>query len=383
VRRARRAPAAERAVALVRVAALPVIFVGEHLVIHPELGGEVFDWLLAAGTVYALLTLAAAHGAWAPRLPRWVYPAIDVALLSTLTFTSGGAFSQLRLAFFVLPVAAAFLMSPQATALWSGLSVASYLAVSLTHPATNRGEDFEFVLSQALYLAWMGVAAVLLATILTHRARRVERLLTEVLGAEERERRLLAEALHDETIQDLLAAGQDLDEASGGDEAALRRAREEVRRSVAQLRTTIADLHPFVLEHAGLEAALRSLVDRRRQRDATRWNLHVDRAAIGSHDRLVVSVARELIANAAKHANAGEVNVRLRRTGAEILVEVQDDGPGLDRARARSAIAEGHVGLASCAERVQAAGGRLELVDRPGGGTLVRVRLPTGATSMS
>ena len=57
-----RAPAAERAVALVRVAALPVILVGEQLVSHPELGGEVFDWLLAAGSCYAVLTLVAASG---------------------------------------------------------------------------------------------------------------------------------------------------------------------------------------------------------------------------------------------------------------------------------------------------------------------------------
>ena len=375
--------AAERAVALLRVAALPVIFVGEHLVTHPELGGEVFDWLLAIGTIYALLALAAAFEGWARGVPGWVYPAIDVALLSTLTYTSGGAFSQLRLGFFVLPVAAAFLMSPQATALWSGLAVAGYLAVSLTHPATNRGEDVEFVLSQALYLAWMGVAAVLLARILKQRARRVQRLLTEVLGAEERERKLLAVALHDEAIQDLLAAGQDLDEALGGDADALERAREEVRRSVAQLRTTISDLHPYVLEHAGLEPALRSLVERRRQRGDTRWNLQVDRAAIGPHDRLVVSVARELIANAAKHAHAGEVDVRLGRTRDEIVVEVADDGPGVDPERARSAVAEGHLGLASCAERVQAVGGRLELTDRPGGGALVRVRLPVAVTSMS
>jgi two-component system NarL family sensor kinase len=382
--------AAERAVALLRVAALPIIFLGEQLVTHPEHGSQVFGWLLALGCGYALLTLVAARRGRGRRLARSVYPAIDVVLLSVLTYTSGGAFSQLRLAFFVLPVAAAFLLSAPATALWSALSVGSYLAVSLTHPATNRGADFEFVLSQTLYLAWMGLAAVLLATILTHRARRVEelatargRLLTEVLGAEERERKRLAEALHDEAIQDLLAAGQDLDEARGGDETALRRARQEVRNSVAQLRTTIAELHPFVLDHAGLEAALRSMVDRRRQRGATRWDLFVDPEAVGQQDRLVVSVARELIENAAKHADAAEVNVRLRRVGGEILVEVADDGPGLDPARARQAVAEGHVGLASCAERVQAAGGRLELIEPPGGGTLARARLPVGVTSIS
>jgi two-component system, NarL family, sensor kinase len=375
---------AERAVALVRLAALPIVLVGERLVAHPELGGDAFDWLLAAGGVYATLALVATLRGWA--VPRWLYAALDLSLLLALTYTSGGAFSQLRLAFFVLPIGAAFLLPALGTALWSAISVVSYVAVSLPHPATARGEGFHFVLSQALYLAWVGLAAVLLARILTGRARRVEelaaargRLLMEVLDAEDRERKRLAELLHDEAIQDLLAAGQDLDEASGGDLVALARAREEVRRGVGELRGAIADLHPYVLEHAGLEATLHSLVERWRRRGATRWNLYVDPGAVGAQDRLVVSVARELIANAAKHADAREIDVRLRLSGAEILVEVADDGVGLDPRAAGAAVSDGHVGLASCAERIQAAGGRLELMRQLGGGTLARARLPAGA----
>jgi signal transduction histidine kinase len=56
--------------------------------------------------------------------------------------------------------------------------------------------------------------------------------------------------------------------------------------------------------------------------------------------------------------------------------ERPDDGRGLDRERARAAVSGGHVGLASCAERLEAVGGRLELEDRPGGGTLARAWLP-------
>jgi two-component system NarL family sensor kinase len=374
---------AARAVAVVRVAAVPVILVGERLVAHPDVGGETFDWLLAIAGVYALSVLIATFADWGERVPAAVYPLVDLALLVALTYTSGGAFSQLRLAFFLLPVGAAFIMSPRGTALWSAISVVSYLGVSLTHPATNRGEDFEFVLSQTLYLAWIGVAAVLLAIVLTRRARRVEelaaargQLLAEVLGAEERERKRLAEALHDEVIQDLLAAGQDLDDAELGDRRALGRAREEVRHGVGQLRTAISDLHPYVLEQAGLEAALHSLVERRR-RGATRWQLRVDEDLDGAHDRLVVSLARELTANAATHADATEVRVSLTRAGPGLLLEVADDGRGLDRERVTMAVSEGHVGLASCAERVEAAGGRLELSAPLGGGTVVRAWLPT------
>jgi two-component system, NarL family, sensor kinase len=116
-------------------------------------------------------------------VPRAAYPVIDLALIVGLTYTSGGAFSQVRFAFFLLPVGAAFLMSARGTAMWSLISVVSYLTVSLTHPATDRGADVRFVLSQTLYLAWIGIAAVLLATVLTSRARRVEELLTSMPGS--------------------------------------------------------------------------------------------------------------------------------------------------------------------------------------------------------
>jgi two-component system NarL family sensor kinase len=223
---------------------------------------------------------------------------------------------------------------------------------------------------------------VLLATVLTRRQQRVQelaaargRLVAETLRAEEREHKRLAEILHDEAVQDLLAASQDLDDAARGDPDALGRARDGVGRSVGRLRHAISDLHPYVMEHAGLEAALRSLVERRR-RGMTSWTLHVDAEAVGVDDRLLVSLARELTANAAKHAGAAQVTVSVRRADGEVVLEVADDGRGLDRRLASAAVAAGHLGLASCKERVDAAGGRLELLDRPGGGTLVRARLP-------
>jgi two-component system NarL family sensor kinase len=205
---------------------------------------------------------------------------------------------------------------------------------------------------------------VLLATVLTSRARRVEelaaargRLVADTIGAEERERKRLAEALHDEAVQDLLAAGQDLDDAASGDGDALERAREGVRTALAQLRGVVSTLHPYVLEHAGLEAALHSLVERRR-RGSTEWTLEVDGDARGPHDRLVVSVARELIANAATHAAAQAVNVSVRRENGALLLEVADDGRGIDPERARAAVAEATSGWrpARSASRPRAGG---------------------------
>lgn len=81
------------------------------------------------------------------------------------------------------------------------------------------------------------------------------------------------------------------------------------------------------------------------------------------------------------HADADHLLVRLARHDREVLLEVTDDGRGIDLTRVRDASERGHVGLASCRERVQGAGGRMELEARPSGGTCVLVSLPAHAPS--
>jgi two-component system NarL family sensor kinase len=66
----------------------------------------------------------------------------------------------------------------------------------------------------------------------------------------------------------------------------------------------------------------------------------------------------------------------VRRKDKEIELEVSDDGCGMDRRRRARALSEGHVGLASSAERVEAVRGSFELDSRPGYGTVAIARLP-------
>jgi signal transduction histidine kinase len=106
------------------------------------------------------------------------------------------------------------------------------------------------------------------------------RLVGQVLQAEEKERRRLAEALHDEALQELLSARHRLD-ASNVD-----RARESMVRAIDQLRGTIFDLHPAVLEHAGLSAALHEVADRQGERIGFRPQIDVAPEACGPHDAL-------------------------------------------------------------------------------------------------
>jgi len=209
------------------------------------------------------------------------------------------------------------------------------------------------------------------------------RLVAENLEAEERVRQRISEQLHDGALQDLLAARQDLVEAATaqGDEMRtemLGYAREGVERAVKLLREAVHALHPVVLQHGGLEAAMQAAADQAARQGGFRAAVVVEPEATGLRDELVMSLARELLNNAAKHAQAHTVRVHVVRDDGAVRLEVVDDGVGLDPRAVENAPLNGHIGLASLAQRIEAVGGTLTLGRGDRGGTTVVARLPIG-----
>src|SRR5205807_2576232 len=144
------------------------------------------------------------------------------------------------------------------------------------------------------------------------------RLVAEALNAEERARRALAHELHDDALQALLVAKQDLEEAKEGDDAGLARADAAVQATVLRLRDAVFELHPAILEHAGLEPALRAVATEQGRRAGFRVHLSVGPGVSEVNDHLLFSLARELITNVAKHAQAHTLWVSLTRDGRDI-----------------------------------------------------------------
>lgn len=202
-------------------------------------------------------------------------------------------------------------------------------------------------------------------------------LLGQVMAAGESDRREIAQQLHDHSLQSLLAAHQELLEAAPG-RAGVTRAHEVVAGAIDRLRQAVVTLHPVTLERGGLAQALSAVVREGERQGGFEAELEVDEAAASGQASLLLACARELLANAAKHAGAERVEVSVRRDGAEAVLEVTDDGRGIEPGRPQRALAEGHIGLASLAQRVEGEGGRLELEAGPEGGTVARVRLPSG-----
>jgi two-component system NarL family sensor kinase len=138
----------------------------------------------------------------------------------------------------------------------------------------------------------------------------------------------------------------------------------------------VLDLHPVVLEHGGLRAALGAVAQHQAGSGGFEVSVHVSPAAERQHERLLLSIVRELLSNVGRHAEARRAAVSVQRREDVLVLEVSDDGRGVDAVRARDAVARGHIGLASAAQRIEALGGRFELLPRAGGGTVVRAVIP-------
>ena len=198
---------------------------------------------------------------------------------------------------------------------------------------------------------------------------------SRVMDAEDQARRRIAQLIHDDALQSLLAAHQELIEAAPG-RAGVTRAHEVVSGSIANLREALVALHPVTLEQGGLDQAIGAIARQAERQGGFEVTVELDPAAFERNDELMLAVARELLANATQHSGARAVTITLTARDAELVLEVADDGRGMGEWRPRDALAAGHIGLASVAQRVAAADGRFEVDSEPGAGTRARVTVP-------
>lgn len=241
----------------------------------------------------------------------------------------------------------------------------------------RKGTDPQFGPNhEALLQSFAASAATAVAT-----ARTVERdRLRRSIDAAELERRRWARELHDDTLQGMGALRMLLSGALRGDEERLRtaveRAVEMLGTQVDELRGLITELRPAALDDLGLQAALESLAERFVAEDelpALDATIAVD-----GTDRLdaelettVYRVVQEALHNVRKHAGATSARVRVWRATEELILEVSDDGRGFAEASPTSGF-----GLVGMRERVELAGGSIDLHTEPGGGTTITARLP-------
>ena len=213
-----------------------------------------------------------------------------------------------------------------------------------------------------------------------------EWLLARTVEASNDERRRIAADLHDGIVQDL--AGASYVVAGSAERAAatnradlagpLRGAADGLRQSIRGLRSLLVELYPPNLRAAGLPSALSDLVSPLRARGMqVSVDVPDDLVLPEGVEPLVYRVAQEAVRNVSRHAGASRLRLSLGRDGDCTVLEVEDDGIGLDLDTLAVRGRLGHVGLRGTADVVTEAGGTLRLSSAPGAGTRLRLEVPS------
>jgi signal transduction histidine kinase len=195
-----------------------------------------------------------------------------------------------------------------------------------------------------------------------------------VVAAADETRRRIERDLHDGTQQRLVTLGLELRAAremlppgSSELEARLDRLSAGLTSTLAELQELSRGVHPAILSRGGLIPALRSLA--RRAALPVELDLHIDRLLHAAVEVGVYYTVSEALANAAKHAQASVVRVRVTIDQSTVEILIRDDGVG-------GADPEGGSGLIGLRDRIEALGGTLEIVSPKGGGTTLHATIP-------
>jgi signal transduction histidine kinase len=213
---------------------------------------------------------------------------------------------------------------------------------------------------------------------------RLRQLARQVVTAQEKERRRISRELHDEAGQALTALKITLGmlkvslAAEHPDVARqLAEAVETTDQTMEQIRRLAHGLHPLVLDKLGLGAAAEALcADFVRQTDLdVQTNIEAlpqldEQSAISLY-----RVLQEALTNAARHAEASVIMVRLALEGQSLVLAVSDNGRGFEATELTNNPHSG-LGLAGMQERVELLGGQLGIDAAPGHGTRIIARIP-------
>jgi PAS domain S-box-containing protein len=221
---------------------------------------------------------------------------------------------------------------------------------------------------------------------LQHRARQLQKLTLELSETEDRERRQLAEILHDDLQQQLAAAKFHLSLLNNrakhdpSQQALITQVDQMLMDAIQKSRSLSHELSPAVLYHGDFAGALGWLAGQVH----TKHGLEVTVDAFGevriesdAIKSFLYKAAQEMLFNAVKHARVNKARIRVRRLGRYICLSVSDQGRGFDPQELRQTTG---FGLLSIRERIELLGGRMKMRSAKGEGSTFHIMVPDGPT---
>jgi PAS domain S-box-containing protein len=219
---------------------------------------------------------------------------------------------------------------------------------------------------------------------LEQRARQLQQLTLQLSQAEDRERKRLAEILHDDLQQQLAAVKFQLgllskrakpDHATGEIAAQLD---QMLKDAIEKSRSLSHELSPTVLYQADLSGMFEWLADQLQTKHGLMVRVEI-RGAIDlpseSLKAFLFRTAQEILFNVVKHARTGEARLRLQRIRGRLRLSIADKGQGFDPALLGQTAG---FGLLSIRERIELLGGRMKIRSAKGKGSVFLIMLPDG-----
>ncbi len=219
---------------------------------------------------------------------------------------------------------------------------------------------------------------------LQHRAGQLQKLTLELSQTEDRERRRIAEILHEDLQQQITGARFHLTllrrraRRSPAQQMMVDQIDDMLREAVEKSRSLSHDLSPAVLHMNDLTEVLRWLAHHVWEKHGLTVHVHVLGEATLQSEALAIFLfraAQEMLFNVVKHAKVQEAGIRARRMGRCMGLSVSDRGRGFDPKDLRETPG---LGLFSIRERVELLGGRMKIRSSKGRGTTFHIVVPDG-----
>ena len=238
-----------------------------------------------------------------------------------------------------------------------------------------------------LVLITLAIGAIALTSILLGFVRfseqrfadaRLKKMATEIVNAQENERKRVSTDLHDGISQLLVSARYSLDVATAkavkypSIKAPIEKSMETILTAISEIRRISIALRPSILDDVGLAAAIKSLGSDFEQQTGIETNVNTQNVGDILNDREKTSlyrVAQEALANIAKHSDAKSIQILLRQSSRGVKMKIIDDGIGIRNENQISG--EKGMGLRNMEERIASHDGTFKLTEnKPSGLTL-------------
>jgi signal transduction histidine kinase len=207
--------------------------------------------------------------------------------------------------------------------------------------------------------------------------RKLENLSFELITTEERERKAIAEDLHDSVTQLLALSVSSLKgyNRENPGQTVTKEVQEYLQTALADTRSLTFQISPPVLYDFGLEAALEWLVSdicMRHPIEMDFFNLLDQPLLLNDFQKATLyRSVREAVINCIKHAKAKYASVALHVEDGKTRIDIEDNGIGFDPINLKRGF-----GLSALGDRLQNIGAGIDIISSPGEGSLIKIFLP-------